>query len=249
MEEEAPFGSSVRWAWARAVPSASSLPGVFILSVALAAGGAVASLVFPSSSLLIAIVRAVLGVLVGLTVGLALLFAWCVLRAPYQQLDVIRRMAEMRGGSDTAKEELAWLQATPVCVYDQGRTVTLADVCLALDDAGLALWRKDMHLLMALEWAFPHLPGEGGASGAGGALYDLVGHDLVEESRVNALDHESSTGGGILSATVITNASTGTRAVDRSYSQFRWTAYGRHVVRLLRESQPKSATIPSTDQT
>ncbi len=140
---------------------------------------------------------------------------------------------------------------------DAGGSLSLYDpfdrawrrVGLALDRIGLALWQSDMTVVEKLGDEIPPVGAESGHHQAGAAILPLVGHDLVVEERVELIDHEPSPGFGIVQAAFSTNAFSGTRAVDRSYSQFRWTAFGRQVVRLLHTSQPKSATISSTDQT
>ncbi len=246
-----PFGSSLGWAWAEARRRRGEfwLATVVFTVVTLFAGvlllGGLPNSPSPGEQITAGLESAALGVVA--VVLLSLLLGLIV--APYQQRNALRRMVEEGSAGESALAEVEWLRTTLISVYDQGRSVSLADVCLALDRIGLALWQSDMTVVEKLGDEIPPVGAESGHHQAGAAILPLVGHDLVVEERVELIDHEPSPGFGIVQAAFSTNAFSGTRAVDRSYSQFRWTAFGRQVVRLLHTSQPKSATISSTDQT
>jgi len=205
----------------------------------LATGGALANLLVSSSAPLVIVGRSVLGAIAGLAVGLVLLFGWFLIRAPYEQRDALRQLVRDGATTESVAAVIGWLRTTSVPVYDKGRSVSLAEVCRALQEVGLARWLKDEWITFGLNKAIPPTEGEKGLSGADRAIYELVEHEIIEEEAVNQVDQEPIGRMPIyMTGAVSTVGSAGTRSVDRSYSRFRFTAHGRQVVRLLAKGHP-----------
>jgi|GEM_PF-5790659 len=224
------------WARATVLPRASSLAGLIVLAVSIAFGGALANLLIASNAPLVIVARSVLGAVVGLAVGLMLLFGWCLIRAPYEQRDVLRQLVGDGGASGESVAALIdWLRATPVPIYDKGRSVSLGEVCQALQQVGLARWVREEWIRGGLNKAIPPVDGEKGLSNADAALVDLAEHEIIEEVRVDQIDQEPirSSIYPVMNRAVSSAGSEGSRSVDRSYSRFRFTPHGRRVLRLL----------------
>ena len=160
------------------------------MAVSLAVGGGLANVLIASSAPLVIVARSVLGALVGLMLGLILLFGWCMIRAPYEQRDALRQLLIDGASGETVVAAIGWLRTTSVPVYDKGRSVSLADVCRALQAIGLARWLKDEWITLGLNKVIPPVEGEKGLSGADRAMYELIEHEIIEEEAVNQIGQE-----------------------------------------------------------
>jgi hypothetical protein len=228
-----------RWAMARVVPYASCLCGIALLVVTVAAGGSVANALFAATNLPFTVGRAVGGALVGLVVGVVILSAWCLLRAPYEQRDALRHLVREGAAAESVSEIVEWLRTETVAVYNKGRTVTLAEVVGALQKVGISRWTREEWIRFDLTDNLPASEGEAGQSNAELVLPSLADHDLVEDRVIELADHEpiprSPFGYSVITAGLISDSgdSVGTRAVDKSYRMVKFTAQGRQVARLL----------------
>lgn len=241
MDDPNAFSGLFRFAWHRAV---AHLGRFWIAAGTVPAIAAALSAAFAppaSASPVDRVVRAVVATVVSVVAVSGLAYAYALVRAPYEQRNALRQMLRPNAADVEVAAHVEWLRATSIPVYDRGRRVHLVEVCLALDAAGLSLWQKYRDLAAVLNVAFPQMAGEAGSSRVGQALYPLVDHGLVEEHRVDAIDHEPTMGLSTYSAGRTTSGLTGTRAVDRSYSLFRWTAAGQQALRLLALDQPSNS--------
>jgi len=239
MADPDPFGRSFRWAWAEARKRRGEfwLAGGVFAAVTLVVGAILAQGLpgVPTTGDRVAIGLESAGL--GIAAVLMLSLALGLVVAPYHQRNALRHMVRELAAEDSVEATLAWLRGELLPIYDQGRSVSLIEVCQALEDrVGLHVWTDQMAIAGGLMRAFPRAEGETGASGVEVGVYPLVKADLLEEEIVTMIDQEpildwssfSYSGGGGSPA-----RTPGTRSVDRSHDRFRWTERGKKVMRAL----------------